>query len=92
MGLWSLFVEVASKHFLTQVQAPSPEAAVGEFLRGAALRDWLKGVEYADWPRSFTAEDVFLLIPMEGLVNMYLCQLGREGCYVSITLALTVAE
>ena len=79
MALWSMFVQVGSSHFSTQVHAPSPESAVGELLRGSALRDWLKGSEHVGWPTSFEAKDVFLFTPMEGLVNMYLCQLGREG-------------
>ena len=36
--------------------------------------------------------DIVALMPMEGLVNMYLCQLGREGEYVSVVMARTVSR
>ncbi len=36
--------------------------------------------------------DVILLIPMDGLSNMYLCQIGRDGKYVSVVMVRTVAR
>ncbi|MGH8453632.1 MAG: hypothetical protein ACRESW_03690 [Nevskiales bacterium] len=84
MALWSLFVEVGGKRFSSQVRAASPKAAVSSFLRRGTL------AHFSESAASFTAKDIVLFTPMEGLVNMHLCQLGRSGKYVSITLARTV--
>jgi len=92
MALWSLFIEVDSKHYSTQVNAASPKAAISTFLRGKSLRSFMSGSEFDGWPKSFTSKDIVLFVPMEGLVNMHLCQLGRKGRYLSITLARTVVR
>ena len=91
MALWSLFVDVENVlRYSTQVSAIDAEAAVAEFLALDSLKDALAAHTDKGWPPSFSTGDVFLLIPMDGLTNMYLCQLGRAGKYVSITLARTV--
>ena len=89
MALWSLFVTVEGASFTSQLRAGSAAKAVGKFLEGRSLYQFIgrrKG-----WPRRFTAQDVFCLIPMDGLRNAQLCQLGRGGKYVSIVLVETVA-
>ena len=92
MALWSLFVEVGSERYCSQVQAASAKAAMVKFLKGASLSQVLGGSKFKAWPKSFSMKDVVLFIAMDGLINMYLCQLGREGNYVSVTLARTVSR
>ena len=90
MPLWSLVVSVEGAFFTTQLRARTVPRAIGTFLEGKALYQFIgrrKG-----WPRRFTGRDVFVLLPMDGLRNAYLCQLGRNGKYVSIVLVNTVTE
>lgn len=92
MPLWSLFVDVGAKRYSTQIRAATAKAAVGLFLKGPSLSQFLGGPEFRGWPKSFSMKDVVRFIAMEGLTNMYLCQIGREGKYVSVTLARTVSR
>jgi hypothetical protein len=92
MALWSLFVEVGTERYSTQVRAVSARAAMATFLKGSSLSQVLGGSKFKGWPKSFSMKDVILFIAMDGLVNMYLCQLGQEGNYVSVTLARTVSR
>jgi hypothetical protein len=92
MALWSLFVEVGRTRYSTQVTADDPKAAIRSFLASGGLKGTLKGLAGEGWPRSFAMKDVFAFLPMDGLINMYLCQLGRKGKYVSVVLARTVSR
>lgn len=94
MALWSLFVEVGSRlRYSTQITAPTPRAAIRRFLTGRGLITHdLARLSRAGWPASFSMRDVSLLMPMEGLTNMYLCQIGRNGKYVSVVMVRTVAR
>ena len=92
VALWSLFVEVGDLRYSTQVTADEPRSAVDELLRSHGFRDKLAGMSKDGWPSSFTSDDVVLLMPMDGLVNMHLCQLGREGKYVSVVMARTESK
>jgi hypothetical protein len=92
MALWSLFVDIGSKGYVTQVRAGSTSAAVRQFLRGNSLAKFLSGSEFEGCPRSFSNKHVFLFIPMDGLVNMYFCQFGRKGKYIPLTLTRTVSQ
>ena len=91
MALWSLFVEVGTKRYSTQTHAASAKAAVGQFLK-SSLPQFLKMPEFHNWPESFSTKDIVLFTAMDGLTNMYLCQIGREGKYISVTLARTVSR
>jgi hypothetical protein len=91
MALYSLFVACEGVgHFSTQARADTPPNAIRAFLRGSALREFLAKAQ--GWPGDFSEKDIFVFIPMDGLTNMYLCQLGRAGKYISITLARTVSR
>jgi hypothetical protein len=94
MALWSLFVEVGSRlRYSAQITAPTPRAAIRRFLTGRGLISHdLARLSKAGWPASFSMRDVILLIPMDGLSNMYLCQIGRDGKYVSVVMVRTVAR
>jgi hypothetical protein len=92
VALWSLFVDAGGERYTTQITADNPKLAVQRLLASSGLADMLKRRTSDGWPGSFTAEDIHLLIPMEGLVNVHLCQLGREGKYVSVVMAETVGE
>jgi hypothetical protein len=89
MVLWSLFVDIGSKDYVTQVGVGSRNAAVRHFLRGNSLAKFLSGSEFE--PKSFSNKDIFLFIPMDGLVNMYFSQFGRKRKYVFLTLTRTVS-
>lgn len=91
MALFSLFIEFEGQgSFSTQMRTNDAQAAVRMLLEGNAIQEWLKDVP--TWPQRFTEKDIFLFIPMTDLTNMYLCQLGRGGKYVSIIIARTVSR
>jgi hypothetical protein len=84
MALWSLFVELEGACYSSQMRGDTPAEAISSFLGGGSIEG------FTDNKFSFTPEDIVLFIPMDGLVNMHLCQVGRRGEYASITMALTV--
>ena len=91
MAQYSLHVELEGvSSFSTQMQAKNVPSVVRLVLEGKAIADVLEALP--TWPQCFTERDIFLLIPMTGLINMYLCQLGRDGKYVSITISRTVSR
>jgi len=91
MPLYSLFVNCEGVgHFSTQASADTPKGAVGRFLEMPALRQFLGRAD--GWPLDLSSADIVLFIPMEDLVNMHLCQLGRQGKYVQITIVRTVSR
>ena len=92
MALWSLFVEVGDTRYSTQVTADDPRSAMRRLMTSGGLKQVLARLGKEGWPPRFSARDIVLLIPMDGLVNMYLCQFGRSGKYVSVVLARTVAR
>jgi hypothetical protein len=92
VALWSLFVEVGEQRYSAQVIADDPKGAVAAFLRSGGLRDTLANLSKGGWPREFTIDNVIYLVPMEGLINMHLCQLGVGGKYVSVVMARTESE
>jgi hypothetical protein len=92
MALWSLFVEVGDNRYSTQVSAADAKGAIQRFLATPGLRQTLASLSAKGWPPSFSMGDVYVLTPMEGLTNMYLCQLGLRGKYVSVILARTVSR
>ena len=92
MALWSLFVEVGDNRYSTQVSAADAKGAIQRFLATSGFRQTLASLSAKGFPPSFSMSDVHLLIPMEGLTNMYLCQLGQRSKYVSVILARTVSR
>lgn len=92
MALWSLFVTVGDENFSTQVVADSPRGAIRCLLQTGGLKETLSRLGATGWPAKFSVKDIFVLIAIEDLVNMYLCQLGREGKYVSVVMARTVSR
>jgi len=92
MALWSLFVEVGGERYSTQVAAPTPRAAIKRFLTTPGLKQVLARLSKDGWPASFSMRDNLTLIRMDGLINMHLCQLVREGKYVSVVMVRTVAR
>lgn len=89
MALWSLVIGVAGKSYSTQVEAESPSDAISMFLAGQSLVSFLRSEGLADWPTDLGPTDITLMVPMQGLVNMFACDVGRNGKYVSITLVRT---
>lgn len=92
MALWSLHVEVSGKHYSTQIVAETPKAAMRVFFKGGSLASFLRIWKLASYPTTFASKDIWCLVPMDGLRNMYFCQIGKEGKYVSVTLVRTVSR
>jgi hypothetical protein len=92
VALWSMFVEVGESRYSTQITAPDPSAAIAALLESGGLIQTLAGLSKDGWPERFAADDIVLFIPMDGLVNMHLCQIGREGKYITVTFARTVED
>ena len=91
MALFSLFIEFEGcGSFSTQMRGDNAQVAVRMLLESNAIQEWLK--DLPNWPQRFIEKDIFLFIPMTNLTNMYLCQLGRDGKYVSIVIARTVSR
>jgi hypothetical protein len=84
MALWSLFVDVDGRHYSSQVRGDTAMDGIEKFLDSGSIQRFTKN------RLSFTPEDIVLFVPMDGMVNMHLCQIGRHGEYASITMALTV--
>jgi hypothetical protein len=92
MALWTMFVEVEDVRYSTQVTATDARGAVRKLLGTDGVKKAIGRVNAGNWPASFSMRDVLVLLPMDGLVNMYLCQLGRKGKYVSVVMARTVSR
>ena len=89
MPLFSLIVECAGiGTYVTQCHADSPYDAVRVYLRTQSLNNFL--VQNDDWPQDFKLRDMYLLIPLDGLKNIYSCGLGQQGKYVQIQIVQTV--
>jgi hypothetical protein len=90
MALWSLFVEGGGQSFSTQVTAENPKNAISSFLQSGGLRQWLKSRSGEGYPPLFSPSDIVLFAPMDGLINMHLCQMARDGKHLSVVMARTV--
>ena len=90
MALWSLMINLdGGGSFGTQVSAPTPNRALRFFLEGSSLSRFLQTAG-PGWPATFRVDDVVAFLPMTGLKEMHLCQLGRDGKYASVMLVKTV--
>ena len=92
MALWSLTVEIGEERFNAQLTASEPHGAIGELLASRGFRELAAKALAGARSAEFTIDDILYLIPMEGLVNMHLCQLRREGKYASVVMAPTEAQ
>jgi len=92
MALWSMFVEIEGVRYSTQVTASDARGAIRVFLKTSGLKECIGKLSSKGWPASLSMKDIVLFLPMEGLVNMHLCQVGREGKYVSVVMARTVSR
>jgi hypothetical protein len=88
MAIFSLLVDcVGAGSYLTQYEAESPYDAIREFLRTPSLNRFLE--MHPDWPRDFKLRDMYMLIPLDGLKNIYSCGLGQQGKYIQIQIVQT---
>jgi hypothetical protein len=93
VALWSMFVEVGAERYSTQFTASDPRGAITELLASSGFLEMASKIRNgAGRPLQFTAADILYIVPMEGLTNMHLCQLGREGKYASVVMARTESE
>jgi hypothetical protein len=83
MPVYSLFIEHEGKSFSTQFAAESANEAILQFL-GHPLA--------ASTQPALAVKDLIYVTPMEGMVNLWAACAGRDGRYVSITCARTVAR
>lgn len=83
MALYSMLVEHEGESFSTQVAGASAEEAVRCFFAHPVA----KAVSPVLGP-----QDILYVTPMTDLVNLWAACAGREGRYVSITVARTVEQ
>jgi hypothetical protein len=89
MALFSLFISCeGAGSFSTQCRAENPHRAIRNFLGTSQLNHFLS--VHPEWPRDFALRDVYAFIPLDGLVNLYFCGLGKKGKYVQIHIVQTV--
>ena len=91
MALYSAFVEAGSENYCAQIEAASAHEAFRVFCV-SIYNDTVPGLTASDAPNHLTAADIIHVTKMDGLTNMWFCQAGREGKYVSVTMARTVAR
>ena len=84
-----MFVEVGPERYSTQFTAEDPPGAVAELLSSGGFRELAAKLSNVGDPVEFSIEHVLYIVPMEGLTNMHLCQLGRDGKYASVVMART---
>ncbi len=90
MGLYSLVIEYDGKRYSTQVTATSADSALKRYF----------DVRYPKSGREFfgkeapvlSAKDIVLFTPMSPLTNMWACQAGQDGKYVSVICSRTVSR
>ena len=89
MALWSLMINLhGAGSFGTQLKAPTPNRALRQFVEGNSLPKFLRTAG-PGWPTAFSLDDVVVFIPMDGLQDMHLCQIGKDGKYANIMLVKT---
>jgi hypothetical protein len=89
MALFSLIVDcVGIGTYVTQCRGSSPYDAIRVFLGTSSLNQFLSS--HPEWPSDFKLRDMYLLIPLDGLKNIYSCGLGQQGKYVQIQIVQTV--
>lgn len=87
-----MFVEVGAERYSTQFTAVDPPGAIAELLSSGGFRELAAKSSHRDAPVEFSVGDILYIVPMEGLINMHLCQLGRNGKYASVVMARTEAQ
>jgi hypothetical protein len=91
MALYSLVVSCHGiGSFAAQAADSDALAAALEFLRGGELAQFI--ADRKGWPANFSERDIYSFIPVPGATNVYQCELGRDGRYVSIAISRTVSR
>lgn len=89
MALFSLIISCDGiGSYISQCQADSAYDAIRNYLRTPSLNSFLS--PHSDWPRDYKLRDMYLLIPLNPLKNIYSCGLGQQGKYVQIQVVQTV--
>jgi hypothetical protein len=83
MSVYSLFVEHEGKSFSTQFVAESASDAVHQFFAHPLASSTEPALDVTD---------VLYVTPMAGMPNLWAACAGRDGKYISITCAHTVAR
>ena len=90
MALYSLVIECDGKHYSTQVTAASAELALKHYFDVQYPKSGARAFG-KDAP-VLSAKNIILITPMSPLVNMWLCQAGHDGKYVSVICSRTVSR
>jgi hypothetical protein len=91
MALYSLSVSCQRAGSITfQIEAADPRTALRTFLGGEDIARFLSGQR--GWPKVFSEADIYAFLPAAGMKNVYQCELGRSGKYMSVTLVRTVSR
>jgi hypothetical protein len=89
--LISCFITVQGEAVYTQVQAETIREAIRTLLAQGTIADFFGSrLPELRLRLNFSETDIVLFTTMEGLTNLWLCQVGRDGVYASIVLAPTV--
>jgi hypothetical protein len=91
MALYSAFVQSGSENYSTQINAGSAQEAFNAFC-DVVYNSTASALTSPDAPTSLSASDIIYVTKMNGLTNMWLCQAGRDGKYVSVVMARTVTQ
>ena len=91
MALYSAFVQAGSEHYSTQIRAETATDAFEKFC-DKIYNQTASGLTSSHSPKSLEASDIIHVTRMDGLTNMWICQAGRNGKYVSVVLARTVTR
>ncbi len=91
--LVTAFIAFQGNTTSTQIQVQSLSEAIPSLLKRGTLNEFSRAALKPNAePPQFSEADIVLFIPMEGLTNMWLCQIGRAGIYASIVLTVTAEK
>jgi hypothetical protein len=87
--LLTAVVKVGEGQYTTQLRVEEIADAVPRLLESDGFREFAE-LEVPAWRGSpFSRDEVFLVMPMDCLVNAWLAQGGRNGEYFSVVLVRT---
>ena len=90
MALYSLVIERGGKSYSTQLVADSATNVISKYFTEDYPQSGI--AFFGESAPRLTTKDIIYIIPMEGLVNIWIACAGQEGEYVSIICSRTVSH
>jgi hypothetical protein len=87
--LFTVHVKSGEHTYVSQHAAVDIREAIPVLLASGAFQQFASAHIPTSVSRPFQVEDVFLVVPMEGLHNAWLAQGGRDGEYFSAVIVRT---